>query len=82
MVRDFIALGHKAYLITSIYHDGVDVIPPESLAENKGYVLVDDPELGIPAIRVDSFIVKWPQTCSVDSDFVCDFILSNVFFDY
>lgn len=61
MVKDFIALGHKAYLITSIYHDGVEVIPPKSLAENKGYVLVDDPELGIPVIRVDSYIVKWPR---------------------
>ena len=61
MVRDFITLGHKAYLITSTYHDGVEVIPPESLAENKGYVLVDDPELGIPVIRVNSFIVNWPR---------------------
>jgi len=61
MVKDFIALGYKAYLITSIYHDGVEVIPPESLAENKDYVLVDDTELGIPVIRVNSFIVKWPH---------------------
>lgn len=61
MVRDFNALGHTAYLITSVYHDGVEVIPPESLTQTKGYVLVEDAELGIPVIRVDSFLVKWPR---------------------
>jgi glycosyltransferase involved in cell wall biosynthesis len=61
MVRDFIAQGHRAYLITSVYHDGSEVIGPESLRKKKGYVFVEDPELGIPIIRVDSYIVKWPR---------------------
>lgn len=60
MVRDFIAQGHRAYLITSVYHDGVEVINPESLRNKKGYVFVKDAELGIPVIRVDSYFVKWP----------------------
>jgi D-inositol-3-phosphate glycosyltransferase len=60
MVRDFIKLGHQAYLITSMYSDDIEVIPPESLT-NKGYVLAEDPELGIPVIRVDSYRVKWPH---------------------
>jgi len=61
MVRDFIALGHEAYLITSVYHDGVEVIPSKSLTRTRRYVFVDDQELGIPIIRVDSYLVKWPR---------------------
>jgi D-inositol-3-phosphate glycosyltransferase len=61
MVRDFIAQGHEAYLITSVYHDGNEVISPESLRNKKGYFFVRDPELEIPVIRVDSYIVKWPR---------------------
>jgi len=70
MVRDFIALGHEAYLITSVYHDGVEVIPPENLTKGKGYVFVEDPELGIPIIRVDSYVVKWPRRRISFRDFV------------
>lgn len=70
MVRDFNALGHKAYLITSVYHDGIEVIPSESLRKSKGYVFVDDPELGIPIIRVDSYVVKWPRRRISFRDFV------------
>jgi D-inositol-3-phosphate glycosyltransferase len=61
MVRDFIALGHEAHLITSVFHDGVEVIPSKNLAKTKGYVVVDDQELDIPIIRVDSYAVKWPH---------------------
>jgi len=70
MVRDFIAVGHKAYLITSVYHDDVEVIPPKSLRETKGYVFVEDPELGIPIIRVDSYIAKWPRRRISFRDFI------------
>jgi glycosyltransferase involved in cell wall biosynthesis len=70
MVRDFIALGHEAYLITSVFHDGVEVIPSKSLAKSKGYVVVQDQELGIPIIRVDSYAVKWPHRRINFRDFV------------
>jgi glycosyltransferase involved in cell wall biosynthesis len=70
MVRDFNALGNKAYLITSVYHDGIEVIPSESLRKSKGYVFVDDQELGIPIIRVDSYVVKWPRRRINFRDFV------------
>ncbi len=70
MVRDFIALGHKAYLITSIFHDGVEVMPSKGLRQGKGYVMVDDAELGIPVIRVDSYLVKWPHRRISFRDFV------------
>src|SRR3989337_1941925 len=70
MVRDFNALGHKAYLITSVYHDGTEVIQAENLRRSKGYVFVEDPELGIPVIRVDSYVVKWPRRRISFRDFV------------
>jgi hypothetical protein len=31
MVREFIKMGHEAYLITSIYHDGIEVISSKRL---------------------------------------------------
>jgi glycosyltransferase involved in cell wall biosynthesis len=70
MVRDFIALGHEAYLITSVYHDGAEVISSESLMKGKGYVLAEDSELGIPIIRVASYHVKWPRRRVNFRDFV------------
>ena len=70
MVRDFISLGHKAYLITSVYHDGVEVISSKTLAEGKGYIFVDDLELGVPVIRVASYLVKWPRRRISLRDFV------------
>jgi D-inositol-3-phosphate glycosyltransferase len=70
MVRDFNALGHKAYLITSVYHDGVEAIQAQSLRKTKGYVFVEDPELGIPVVRVDSYAVKWPRRRITFRDFV------------
>ncbi len=70
MVRDFNDLGHKAYLITSVYHDGVEAIQAQSLGKIKGYVYVDDPELGIPVIRVDSYVAKWPRRRITFRDFV------------
>jgi len=70
MVRDFNALGHKAYLITSVFHDGVEAIQARSLGKTKGYVYLEDPELGIPVIRVDSYAVKWPRRRITFRDFV------------
>jgi D-inositol-3-phosphate glycosyltransferase len=70
MVRDFNALGHNAYLITSVFHDGVEAIQARSLGKTKRYVYVEDPELGIPVIRVDSYVVKWPRRRITFRDFV------------
>jgi D-inositol-3-phosphate glycosyltransferase len=61
MVQDFNSQGHVAYLITSVFHDGKEVVSAESLRKKKGFILVKDYELGIPVIRVDSYIVKWPR---------------------
>ena len=51
--------GHDAYLITSVYHDGKEVISEESIGD-KEYVLIQDDELSIPIIRVSSFTSRWP----------------------
>ena len=59
MVSYFRRLGHDAYLITSIYHDGKEVISEDSIAD-KEYVLIEDHELNIPIIRVGSFTSRWP----------------------
>jgi len=70
MVREFIKLGRKAYLITSIYHDGVKVVSPENLRKIGGYVYTEDSELRIPIIRVDSYIARWPPRRIVFRDFI------------
>jgi len=67
MVRYFKRLGHQAHLITSIYHDGTEVAGKAAI-DDKGYVEVEDSELGIPIIRVDSFISNWPPRRIVFKD--------------
>src|SRR4030043_1022705 len=70
MVREFIKLGHKAYLITSIYHDGVEVVSPQNLSKIGGYIYSEDAEVNIPIIRVESYIAKWPPRRIVFRDFI------------
>jgi glycosyltransferase involved in cell wall biosynthesis len=70
MVREFIRLGHKAYLITSIYHDGMEVVSPKNLGKIGAYVYTEDKELGIPIIRVDSHIGRWPPRRIFFRDFI------------
>jgi glycosyltransferase involved in cell wall biosynthesis len=70
MVRDFNKLGHQAYLITSTFHDGLQVVPKEGLLKDKGYFLVEDEVLHIPVIRVDSQQVKWPPRRIGFKDFI------------
>ena len=70
MVREFIKLGHKAYLITSIYHDGVEVVSQKNLRKIGGYVYTEDKELGIPIIRVDSYVGRWPPRRIFFRDFI------------
>ena len=60
MVWYFRKLGHEAYLITSVFHDGEEVISEGSLGED-GYVLIDDETLQIPIIRVGSIVSRWPR---------------------
>ena len=60
MVWYFRRLGHEAYLITSVFHDGKETISEASLGDD-GYVLIDDATLQIPVIRVGSSLSKWPR---------------------
>lgn len=59
MVRYFRSLGHEAYLIASVYHDGKETISEDSIGD-EGYVLTNDRELEIPIIRVGSYTSQWP----------------------
>jgi len=59
MVSYFRRSGHDAYLITSVYHDGKEIVSQDSIGD-KEYVLVEDNELNIPIIRVVSFTSRWP----------------------
>lgn len=69
MVSYFNKLGHDAYLITSVYHDGKEVVSEATMGE-RGYSHVQDSELGIPIIRVPSFISKFPPRRIVFRDVV------------
>jgi D-inositol-3-phosphate glycosyltransferase len=71
MVREFIRLGHEAFLITGIYHDGAKVDSSANLAKSKGFMYTErDYELGIPVIRVDSYVARWPPRRISFRDFI------------
>ena len=44
MVREFLRLGHQAYLITSIFHDGLEVVSSDNLRKVGGYVYSEESE--------------------------------------
>jgi len=70
IVREFIKLGNKAYFITSIYHDGKEVASSDNLRKIGGYMYTEDKELGIPIIRVDSYVARWPPRRIAFKDFI------------
>jgi D-inositol-3-phosphate glycosyltransferase len=80
MVRDFTKLGKAAYLITSTYHDGSEIVSRQGLVKNKGYYCIDDEILRIPVIRVDSSLAKWPPRRIVFKDFINT--LNNIVDDF
>ena len=63
-------MNQAAYLITSTYHDGVEITSRQGLLKNKGYYCVEDEVLHIPVIRVDSSLAKWPPRRIVFKDFI------------
>ena len=69
MVSYFRKLGHEAYLITSVFHDGKEVVN-DAMMGDRGFTSVEDSELGIPIIRVASFISRWPPRRIVFKDVV------------
>jgi D-inositol-3-phosphate glycosyltransferase len=71
MVREFIKLGHEAFLITGIYHDGAKVVSNANLARSGGFTYAEqDREIGIPVIRVNSYIARWPPRRINFKDFI------------
>jgi len=70
MVKWLRKLGHEAYLITSIFHDNEPILR-ESEVEPRGYVYFEkDPQIGIPTVRVSSYIASWPPRRIMFKDFV------------
>jgi len=70
MVREFVKLGHEAFLITGNYHDGV-LVSSGSLTKPGGFTYTEqDREVGIPVIRVDSYIARWPPRRINFRDFI------------
>jgi D-inositol-3-phosphate glycosyltransferase len=80
MVRDFNKLGDNAFLITSTFHDGMEIVPSEGLLKNKGYYFLEDEALHIPVIRVDSHLAKWPPRRIAFTEFVNT--LNNIVDDF
>ncbi len=72
MVKWFLRLGYEAYLITSIYHDGNEVVRRRAVETSlEGYVFQEkDAIIGLPTIRVDSYIAKWPPRRIMFKNFV------------
>lgn len=72
MVKWARRLGHDAWLITSIYHDGELVIPPSEVVKSiEGFVKFNqDPKIGLPTIRVDSNKTFWPPRRILFRDFI------------
>jgi D-inositol-3-phosphate glycosyltransferase len=71
MVKEFIKLRHEAFLITSTYHDGVKVVPQASIVKYGGFVYTEhDHDLGIPVIRVNSYMARWPPRRINFRDFI------------
>ena len=71
MVRDFIRLGHEAFLVTSLYHDGAKTASSPNFSKSRGFLYTErDRELGIPVIRVDSYVARWPPRRINFRDFI------------
>ncbi|ADY01327.1 glycosyl transferase, group 1 [Vulcanisaeta moutnovskia 768-28] len=72
MVKWFLRLGYEAYLITSVYHDGNEVVRRRTVETSlEGYVFQEkDSVIGLPTIRVDSYMAKWPPRRIMFKNFV------------
>lgn len=90
MVKWAIRLGHQAWLVTSIYHDGAPAVSEVEVSRSeKGYLVYErDVHIGMPVIRVSSTKVIWPPRRiafrdfistlrALDRDFGIDFIITH-----
>ncbi|MEL9929370.1 MAG: glycosyltransferase family 4 protein [Sulfolobales archaeon] len=90
MVKWARILGHEAWVLTSLYHDGRSIISRKDVIKTeKGYMIYEkDPAIGIPTIRVDSSSTMWPPRRiffrdfistlrAIDKDIGIDFIVTH-----
>jgi D-inositol-3-phosphate glycosyltransferase len=67
MVSYLNKLGNQAFLITSVFHDGKQIVSDDLIGE-RGYIQINDGELDIPTIRVASYTSQWPPRRIVFKD--------------
>jgi len=71
MVRQFTRIGHKAYLITSPYHDVKRTVSHYEFERNvDGYLFFEKSAVGVPAILVDGYLSNWPPRRVMFRNFV------------
>jgi glycosyltransferase involved in cell wall biosynthesis len=71
MVREFIRIGHEAYLITSPYHDEKRTVSHYEFERNvDGYLFFERSTVGVPAILVDGYPSNWPPRRIMFRNFV------------
>jgi len=71
MVREFIRIGHEAYLITRPYHDGERMVSHYEFERNvDGYLFLEKSAVGVPAILVDGYMSNWPPRRVMFRNFV------------
>jgi len=71
MVREFIRIGHEAYLITGPYHDGKRTVSHYEFERNvDGYLFFEKSTVGVPAIQVDGYLSNWPPRRVMFRNFV------------
>lgn len=72
MVKWARKLGYESWLITSIYHDGEEVVHHRVVGlSERGYVVyTEDPKIKLPSIRVGSSKVLWPPRRIYFRDFI------------
>jgi len=71
MVREFIRIGHEAYLITSPYHDEKRTVSHYEFDRNvAGYLFFEKSSGGVPVILVDGYPSNWPPRRIMFRNFV------------
>ncbi|MEM0297737.1 MAG: glycosyltransferase family 4 protein [Zestosphaera sp.] len=72
MVKWVRRLGHNAWVVTGIYHDGKPVVSQRTIArQERGYIVFEkDPAVDVPSIRVDSLRTTWPPRRIMFRDFI------------
>ncbi|MCJ7609299.1 glycosyltransferase, partial [Candidatus Bathyarchaeota archaeon] len=71
MARELARQGHRAFLITGPYHEGIFVEEYHRLEHSvEGYLFYRNSEFQVSLIRVDGYVSTWPPRRITFRDFV------------